>query len=412
MNGRSFVAQPKQAGVGLLLGEQKDSSIVSVKQVVPRGSADRTGRIRVGDQILRVGNTDGTGLGVTDLRNLIIGEQGSTVRLTLRNEMGEVMELDLVRGTPEFFDSMGGGGQQMGGMGGSLSNSMAGAMPPAMGMGMGMGGGMQGMGGSMSGAMPGGMQGMGGSISGAMPGGMPSSLYASGSRLPTLNRYMLGTSWSAEMFAQMPPPQAPPVNYSPERALQEENEWLRSALRMAESTIMRNRQDLGGMRESFLSHKHESETRITGMEDKNRTKDDERRESEQQLLHAEELRRTLEVKLAEAQRRSEWQRDTERQIHENERARLDYLNEIKRRAEEEKRVLEMEMLRLQDDLRSERASRVEAEAREASLRSDFQRLSDHRSMDMRSSMDNKIPGATITSSLESVPRPSSEIMLA
>jgi len=326
--------------------------------------------------------------------------------------MGEVMELDLVRGTPEFFDYMGGGGQQMGGMGGSLSNSMAGAMPPAMGMGMGMGGGMQGMGGSMSGAMPGGMQGMGGSISGAMPGGMPSSLYASGSRLPTLNRYMLGTSWSAEMFAQMPPPQAPPVNYSPERALQEENEWLRSALRMAESTIMRNRQDLGGMRESFLSHKHESETRITGMEDKNRTKDDERRESEQQLLHAEELRRTLEVKLAEAQRRSEWQRDTERQIHENERARLDYLNEIKRRAEEEKRVLEMEMLRLQDDLRSERASRVEAEAREASLRSDFQRLSDHRSMDMRSSMDNKIPGATITSSLESVPRPSSEIMLA
>lgn len=105
----------EQAGVGLLLGEQKDSSIVSVKQVVPRGSADRTNRIRVGDQvapaapllsaalpqwcmfrclhvvgragslpsnektllpqILRVGNTDATGLGVTELRNLIIGEQ-------------------------------------------------------------------------------------------------------------------------------------------------------------------------------------------------------------------------------------------------------------------------------------------------------------------------------------------------
>lgn len=64
---------------------------------------------------------------------------------------------------------------------------------------------------------------------------------------------------------------------------------------------------------------------------------------------------------------------------------MDYLNEIKRRAEEEKRVLEMEMLRIQDDLRSERASRVEAEAREASLRSDFQRLSDHRSFDMRGS---------------------------
>jgi hypothetical protein len=43
-------------------------------------------------------------------------------------------------------------------------------------------------------------------------------------------------------------------------------------------------------------------------------KDDERRDSEHQLLQAEEIRRTLEVKLAEAQRRSEWQRDTERQV--------------------------------------------------------------------------------------------------
>lgn len=67
----------EQAGVGLLLGEQKDSNIVLVKQVVPRGSADRTGRIRVGDQILRVGGADAVGMGVTDLRNLIIGEQVS-----------------------------------------------------------------------------------------------------------------------------------------------------------------------------------------------------------------------------------------------------------------------------------------------------------------------------------------------
>jgi len=45
------VRAAEQAGVGLLLGEQKDSSLVSVKQVVPRGSADRTNRIRVGDQV-------------------------------------------------------------------------------------------------------------------------------------------------------------------------------------------------------------------------------------------------------------------------------------------------------------------------------------------------------------------------
>ena len=40
----------------------------------------------------------------------------------------------------------------------------------------------------------------------------------------------------------MPPPQAQPaVEYNPQRALQEENEWLRSALHMAESSILNNR---------------------------------------------------------------------------------------------------------------------------------------------------------------------------
>jgi hypothetical protein len=170
---------------------------------------------------------------------------------------------------------------------------------------------------------------------------------------------------------------------------------------MAESTIMKSRTDLGSMREMFLQSKSESEARVKAMEDTNRGKDDERREAEQALLNAEEYRRTLEVKLAEAQRRSEWQRDTERQILDNERARVDYLNDIKRRAEEEKRMMEMELMRMQDDLRAERAARVEAEAREASLRSDFQRLTEHRGYD----------AATITSSLEVIPRPGQEALL-
>jgi hypothetical protein len=342
------LAPAEQAGVGLLLGEHRDSQVVAVKQVVPRGSADRAGRINAGDQIVKVGATDAKGLGVNELRNYIIGDQGSTVRITFkREESGEEYELDLVRGTPEYFDAMAGG-------------------PPIQYQMM----------------------------------ADQRSLYASGNRMQNLNRYMLGTSWSAEMFAQMPPPQQP-MEYNPERALSEENEWLRNALRMAESTIMKSRTDLGSMREMFLQSKSESEARVKAMEDTNRGKDDERREAEQALLNAEEYRRTLEVKLAEAQRRSEWQRDTERQILDNERARVDYLNDIKRRAEEEKRMMEMELMRMQDDLRAERAARVEAEAREASLRSDFQRLTEHRGYD----------AATITSSLEVIPRPGQEALL-
>mmetsp|Transcript_20394 Transcript_20394/g.48663 ORF Transcript_20394/g.48663 Transcript_20394/m.48663 type:complete len:386 (-) Transcript_20394:143-1300(-) len=373
------MAVSKQAGVGLLLGEHKDSNVVLVKQVVPRGPADRTGRIKVGDQILRVNQMDCVGMPVSSLRDLIKGEMGSTVRMTFRSEgSGEVFEVELIRGTPEFAEAMQGA--------------------------------------------PSGMMGM--------PQAAPAqnvSLYASGNRLQGLNRYMLGTSWSAEMFAKMPPPQQT-VDFSPARALQEENEWLRSALRMAESTIMRDRQELQNLREMFLQSKGDNENRIRGVEEQNKTKDDERREAEQSLLAAEEYRRTLEVKLAEAQRRSEWQRDTERQIQDNERSRLDYLSEVKRRAEEEKRLLEMEMMRLQDDLRSERASRLEAEARESSLRSDFSRLTEHRSfmgapaqqqpnMMGRQSFNSEAPElgqptTTITSSLEIPQRPSSEIMLA
>lgn len=48
----------------------------------------------------------------------------------------------------------------------------------------------------------------------------------------------------------------------------------------------------------------------------------------QDLLVAEEYRRSLEVKLREAQRRSEWMRETEAQIQSNERARKDYLTEV------------------------------------------------------------------------------------
>uniref|UniRef100_A0A7S0EZ37 PDZ domain-containing protein n=1 Tax=Hanusia phi TaxID=3032 RepID=A0A7S0EZ37_9CRYP len=313
----------KQAGVGLLLGEQEESKAVTVKQVVPRGSADRAGKVKIGDQILRVGGSDLTGVGVTEMRNLIIGEQGTSVRVTFRNpSSGEVYDLDLIRGTPDYFDALQGGGS---------------SQPPPAGV----------------------------------------SLYASGNRIPTLNRYMLGTSWSAEMFANMPPPQATQVDQTPQRALQEENEWLRSALRMAESTIMRNRQELSSMRDIYDKNEVEQDSRIKEIEKMNREKDDEKREVEQQMLQAERYRRSLEARLAEAQRRTEWQRESEHQIQDNERARMEYLNEIKRRAEEEKRYLEMDLMRSQEELRAERAMRLEAEAREASFRNELQRVNDY-----------------------------------
>lgn len=275
-----------------------DTLLAPPTQVVPRGSADRTGQVKVGYQVIRVGGTEVVGMNVTDVRNIIVGDQGTRVSIRFRKaENGEIFEIDLVRGTPEYLDQANGytasqpnSGQQMyhaAPQGPSLYSSGGGGRPMHMG---------------------------------------------------NMKSYMLGTTWSKEMFNAMPPPQQSRtvVHHDPARSLAEENEWLRSALRMAESTMMKHRQDLGGCREMFVQSKVETEARVKQMEEQNRAKDDERRESEQALLAAEEYRRSLEVKLREAQRRSEWMRETDAQIAENERARHDYLHEVKRRADSEK----------------------------------------------------------------------------
>ena len=63
----------EQAGVGLMLGEERGVQGVVVKQLVPRGSADRTGVVRVGDQLLSVGDEDVSHQTVSNMRHLIIG---------------------------------------------------------------------------------------------------------------------------------------------------------------------------------------------------------------------------------------------------------------------------------------------------------------------------------------------------
>ena len=57
-----------------MLGEERGVTGVVVKQLVPRGSADRNGNVRVGDQLLRVGDEDVSQQTVSNMRHLIIGK--------------------------------------------------------------------------------------------------------------------------------------------------------------------------------------------------------------------------------------------------------------------------------------------------------------------------------------------------
>lgn len=109
--------------------QQEGDGNVYVKTIVSGGAAERDGLIQVGDIIVAVDDREvmismiisysrfsiksyalqviGEPLPV--LRNLILGQQGTTVKLTLqRREGGEVhqFETKLMRGTAEYFQSL------------------------------------------------------------------------------------------------------------------------------------------------------------------------------------------------------------------------------------------------------------------------------------------------------------------
>ncbi|EKX45673.1 hypothetical protein GUITHDRAFT_152661 [Guillardia theta CCMP2712] len=98
--------------------------------------------------------------------------------------------------------------------------------------------------------------------------------------------------------------------------------------------------------------------------------------SENRTWQAEESLRAAELKLAEASRREQALKEESRKAYENEQMRLEYIQELKRRFEEEKRSLETELVRMHDGLRLERSKRLEEEAANATLRQEVERVSE------------------------------------
>ena len=83
-DGGSSSAPHGSAGVGILFVEEKDPSgfvRVTVKALIEGGSAERTGMVRAGDMVVRVGNQDVIGKPLSVLRTMIPGPIGSYCRL-------------------------------------------------------------------------------------------------------------------------------------------------------------------------------------------------------------------------------------------------------------------------------------------------------------------------------------------
>ena len=105
---------PHMSGVGIFFQQESDGKVY-VNTIVSGGSAERDGRVRVGDVMCSVDGRDVIGEPVSVLRSLLLGHEGSNVVLTFARavEPGEAdheggtviakFDVELPRGSPEYF---------------------------------------------------------------------------------------------------------------------------------------------------------------------------------------------------------------------------------------------------------------------------------------------------------------------
>mmetsp|Transcript_2099 Transcript_2099/g.4787 ORF Transcript_2099/g.4787 Transcript_2099/m.4787 type:complete len:390 (+) Transcript_2099:195-1364(+) len=113
---------PHMSGVGIFFQQESDGKVY-VKTIVSGGSAERDGRVRVGDVMCGVDGRDVIGEPVSVLRSLLLGHEGSAVVLTFARaveagtdgESGDgtfgntviaKFDVELLRGSPEYFARM------------------------------------------------------------------------------------------------------------------------------------------------------------------------------------------------------------------------------------------------------------------------------------------------------------------
>jgi len=77
---------PKLAGVGMLLESTSESGRIYIKYLVPGGPAALSGKIRISDQLLKVEDVNVYGLPLDKVFDLILGEEGTEVTLTIGQE--------------------------------------------------------------------------------------------------------------------------------------------------------------------------------------------------------------------------------------------------------------------------------------------------------------------------------------
>jgi hypothetical protein len=90
----------KPAGVGIYF--QESGSDIVVNHLIRGGSAERSGKVQAGDIIISIDDKDVRNKGVGEMRNFIVGPEGSTVTLGFMRDGGS-FTVALLRGSPEYI---------------------------------------------------------------------------------------------------------------------------------------------------------------------------------------------------------------------------------------------------------------------------------------------------------------------
>ena len=93
-------------GVGILMQQDPADGALYIKSCVRGGAAARSGILHEGDRIISVDGQSCAEAKVAQAREMIVGIQGTTVRIVLQKPQGEQYEAQLTRGTAEYLDQI------------------------------------------------------------------------------------------------------------------------------------------------------------------------------------------------------------------------------------------------------------------------------------------------------------------
>eukprot|EP00288_Rhodomonas_lens_P016003 CAMPEP_0177714630 /NCGR_PEP_ID=MMETSP0484_2-20121128/13556_1 /TAXON_ID=354590 /ORGANISM="Rhodomonas lens, Strain RHODO" /LENGTH=229 /DNA_ID=CAMNT_0019226561 /DNA_START=23 /DNA_END=712 /DNA_ORIENTATION=- len=154
-------------------------------------------------------------------------------------------------------------------------------------------------------------------------------------------------------------------------SIQEENDWLRAVLRLAEAHIKHEKEELKSLNVVFERNKADSDQRYMALEARMRATDKDKQEFELRLYREREQIRALEAALNDIRNRSSRTQEMVQKAYADEQVFLDHVRKLKGTFSVERSRLDQEIGRLRQQLMHERQMREEAVQRESATLSRY-----------------------------------------